>query len=448
MQTFTEILNIFINVLEKIPQNLKIMAYSLLFFLSTIEIALTIYNNIDNESFSYIKWGKIKILKIGFIMFAINRYEWILNGVKSFFMEIGSKGLGLSLKGSNYFNKPSEIYDLGIDIANHVRKAVSWKPSTYVFLILAILIAIGFFLIAIQVIICWVEFYFLTGISIVFLPFGALDITVEYYKNVFKTIMGASIKLCVFNIWVLICEKILKSLADVPKEKITFDYSLIVAGTAYILVTVLLSMPSMTTSLLTGTPTLNAGAAMSAATGAVAGLGAGMAHMYRGTKETVKGAYEGAKTGGSLGKTVGGIVGGPVGGAVIGTLGGAIGGAVKGTYAAGRYAIFKEKGKDKTNEEKPSSNRKSSNQSLAEKLAGNTDSPDNNSSSINENKSTNSKTDTINTGNNRQSQQTNNSSNTIGSTENNINTSSTNTESATKPTMNGGEIPNWAKDDY
>ena len=90
-----------------------------------MEIALTIYNNIDNENFNYIQWGKTKILKVGFIMFAIGKYEWILNGVKSFFMEIGTKGLGLPLKNSAYFNKPSEIYDLGIDIANHVREAVN-----------------------------------------------------------------------------------------------------------------------------------------------------------------------------------------------------------------------------------------------------------------------------------------------------------------------------------
>lgn len=57
---FTEILSNFIKLLEQIPGNLRTMAYSLLFSLSTIEIALTIYNNIDNENFSYIKWGKLK----------------------------------------------------------------------------------------------------------------------------------------------------------------------------------------------------------------------------------------------------------------------------------------------------------------------------------------------------------------------------------------------------
>lgn len=81
----TEILRNFIEILYKIPQNLRTMAMTLLFFLSTIEIALTIYNNIDNPQFQYLKWGKTKILKIGFIIFAIQKYESIIKAIKSFF---------------------------------------------------------------------------------------------------------------------------------------------------------------------------------------------------------------------------------------------------------------------------------------------------------------------------------------------------------------------------
>ncbi|WP_246829723.1 type IV secretion system protein [Fusobacterium sp. HMSC064B11] len=320
---------------------------TLLYFLSTIDIALTVYKNINNPDFNYVNWAKTKILKIGFIIFAIKSYEWFLSMVKSFFLSVGTKGLGISLNGNNYFNDPSVIWDKGREIGDLILDEVSGWPSTYVFILLGIITYIGFFMLSIQIIICWVEYYFLTGISIIFLPFGALDLGLEYYKNVFKTIMSCSIKLCVFNIWLLICDKLIKELLVVNRGY-ELDDALVVCGTVYILVVIMLSMPSLTSGLLTGSPTMNAGAAMAGATGAVAGMTRGMGHVYRGTKETVKGAVKGAKIGASGGSR---FLGGPgTGLGIVGSTIGGIGGAiVGGSYAGARYGVFKEKAKDKQN---------------------------------------------------------------------------------------------------
>ena len=344
---FTEILDNFIKILENIPGNLKSMSMTLLYFLSTIDIALTIYKNINNPDFNYINWAKTKILKVGFIVFAIKSYEWFLTMVKDFFISIGTKGLGLSLNSNNYFNDPSAIWDKGREIGGRVIDQLSWRPATYIFILLGLLTYIGFFLLAMRIIICWVEYYFLTGFSIVFLPFGALDLGVEYYKNVFKTIISCSIKLGVFNMWLLICDKLMKSIMVVEK-KYDLDAALVVCGTVYILVAIMLSMPSITTSLLTGSPAVNAGAAMAGATGAIAGLTRGMGHAYRGTKETVKGAVKGAKIGSSVGNGfLGGL--GTTGGIIGNTVGGFAGAIVGGSYAGARYGVFKEKAKDKQN---------------------------------------------------------------------------------------------------
>jgi hypothetical protein fuD12_02939 len=344
---FTEILDNFIKILENIPGNLKSMSMTLLYFLSTIDIALTIYKNINNPDFNYINWAKTKILKVGFIVFAIKSYEWFLTMVKDFFLSIGTKGLGLSLNSNNYFNDPSAIWDKGREIGGRVIDQLSWRPATYIFILLGLLTYIGFFLLAMRIIICWVEYYFLTGFSIVFLPFGALDLGVEYYKNVFKTIISCSIKLGVFNMWLLICDKLMKSIMVVEK-KYDLDAALVVCGTVYILVAIMLSMPSITTSLLTGSPAVNAGAAMAGATGAIAGMTRGMGHVYRGTKETVKGAVKGAKIGSSVGNGfLGGL--GTTGGIIGNTVGGFAGAIVGGSYAGARYGVFKEKAKDKQN---------------------------------------------------------------------------------------------------
>ncbi|EGQ79725.1 hypothetical protein HMPREF9094_1247 [Fusobacterium animalis ATCC 51191] len=345
---FTEILDNFIKILENVPGNLKGMCMTLLYFLSTIDIALTVYKNIDNPDFNYIKWAKMKILNVGFIILAIKSYEWLLNMVKDFFLSIGTKGLGLSLNTNNYFNDPSAIWDKGREIGGLIIDQLSWRPATYIFILLGLLTYIGFFLLAMRIIICWVEYYFLTGFSIVFLPCGVLDLGTEFYKNVFKTIMSCSIKLGVFNMWLLICDKLMKSIMTVEK-KYDLDAALVVCGTVYVLVAIMLSMPSITTGLLTGSPAVNAGAAMAAAT-------AGAANTYRGAKEIVKGAIKGAKTGAKGGATGGAFLGsiaGPggvaVGKVIGGTLGAVGGAAVGGSYSGARYAAFKEKGKNKKN---------------------------------------------------------------------------------------------------
>lgn len=350
MQTFTEVLNNFLIILEKIPKNLKPMTMTLLFFLSTIEIALTIYNNIDNPQFQYLKWGKTKILKIGFIIFAIQKYETIIKAIKSFFLEIGTKGLGLSLVSSDYFNKPSMIVDQGIELFKILIGEVSITPKTYGFLFLAIFVVIGFFIIAIQIVITWIEFYFLTGISIVFLPFGALDMTGEYYKNVFKTIMSCSIKLCVFNIWILASDKIIRNLLEYSGKNMKYEDTLIICGTTFVLVAIIQTLPSMTAGLLTGSPQMNAGVAMSAAIGAGAALATNAYHTARmggkagkelggSIKErAVQGAQKGAIHGSKLGGPAGAIVGTCVG-VGAGLVAGGIEGGLKGAYAAGKYGI-------------------------------------------------------------------------------------------------------------
>lgn len=454
---FTEILDNFIKILENVPGNLKSMCMTLLYFFSTIDIALTIYKNIDNPDFNYISWAKTKILKVGFIILAIKSYEWFLTLVKDFFLSIGTKGLGLSLSSNNYFNDPSAIWDKGREIGGLIIDQLSWRPATYIFILLGLLTYIGFFLLAMRIIICWVEYYFLTGFSIIFLPCGALELGVEYYKNVFKTIIGCSIKLGVFNMWLLICDKLMKSIM-VAEKKYDLDAALVVCGTVYVLVAIMLSMPSITTGLLTGSPAVNAGAAMTAATGA-------MGHTYRGAKETLKGAFKGGKTGANLGSSGGafvGSLGGPVGiaaGKIVGGTLGAIGGAtIGGSYAGGRYAVFKEKAKKKDDD--GNSNSSSSNNSASNNSNNGNSGNSSGNNSSNGNNSNFNNSGSNNTVTNNQSSSVNNSITPVGgvtsnpqpsvsnsnTSQNNVNSGNNNNSVANNPPDSNSSTTNNSPD--
>jgi len=386
-EILTGILRRFVIYLEDLPANLRLLAHSLLFFLLVIDIAITIYNHIDDENFSYIKWAKSKVLKVGFIIFMINKYEWVLNGVKSFFFDVAGKAIRTDLFSNNeFFENPSELYSKGADLAAYIYdEGVSWySPSSWGYIILSILIIIGFLMLAVQLIICWIEYYFLTGFSIVFLPFGVLDVGLDYYKSVFKTILSCSIKLAVMNFWLRLSTTILNDLFKLTNKNVKLELVILIFGTLYVIVAIMQFLPSMTSGLLTGTPAVNASAAVAAAKASALGTVTGAAHVYRGTKEAVKGAWEGGKTGANLGSSGGafvGSLGGSVGiatGKIVGGTLGAIGGAtIGGSYAGGRYAVFKEKAKKKDDD--GNSNSSSSNNGNSGNSSGNTSSNGNNS---------------------------------------------------------------------
>jgi len=394
-EILTGILRRFVIYLEDLPANLRLLAHSLLFFLLVIDIAITIYNHIDDENFSYIKWAKSKVLKVGFIIFMINKYEWVLNGVKSFFFDVAGKAIRTDLFSNNdFFENPSELYSKGADLAAYIYdEGVSWySPSSWGYIILSILIIIGFLMLAVQLIICWIEYYFLTGFSIVFLPFGVLDVGLDYYKSVFKTILSCSIKLAVMNFWLRLSTTILNDLFKLTNKNVKLELVILIFGTLYVIVAIMQFLPSMTSGLLTGTPAVNASAAVAAAKASALGTVTGAAHVYRGTKEAVKGAWKGGKTGANLGSSGGafvGSLGGSVGiatGKIVGGTLGAIGGAtIGGSYAGGRYAVFKEKAKKKDddgNSNSSSSNNSASNNSNngnSGNSSGNTSSNGNNS---------------------------------------------------------------------
>lgn len=344
IDVLTHILRRFVAYLELIPYNLRLFVHSTLFFLLTIDIALTIFHNLGNENFSYINWGKNKILKVGFILFIINRYEWFLAGVKNFFFYAVEKGLRVNLADAEYFEDPSSIYGQGVDLAYKIwEEGVSARPSTWIYLVFCVLIIIGFLTFAVQVILCWVEFYFLTGFSFIFLPFGVLDIGASFYKNVFLTITGATIKLAVLNFWIILSNVILRDLFKIAeKTKISFDKVSIIFGTTYVLVAVMKFIPSLTSGLLSARPELNANQAAASAKTATTDL---LKDAQNTAKSIYSGAINGAKTGSNIGATTGTIIGGPAGAAIGKVVGGAVGtvgAVVGGSYAGAKYFATKE----------------------------------------------------------------------------------------------------------
>lgn len=455
----TQILRRFTIYLQDLPYNLRLTTHTLLFFLATIDITLTIYNNIDNDSFNYIKWGRNKILKLGFILFAMNKYEWLLEGIKSFFFEVIEKGIRVSFFSSEFFENPSLLYSKGSDLANYIydKGVFFWSASSWIYIFFYFFILIGFLIMTIQLIICWVEYYFLTGISIIFLPFGILDMGLTYYKNVFNVIMSSTIKIMVMNFWLLLSSVIINDIYKITKDEITLGRVGLAFGTIYVLVAVMKFLPSMTSGLLSGRPEINAGAAMAAATSAGIGLLSKAFHTVEGTKEAAKGAYEGYQKGKVAGSMAGSYIGGLAGptgyaaGHVVGGYAGAIAGAIGGgSYSGVKYGFTKQGTSSSSknnyeNETKSNTNSSNNENKSTENVSKNTQYSETSSSSTN--------TTASSTSSSQSTTPTNNTSNTSKSTSDNnfAGVSATNNDFKMN---NTGErkvknnLPEWAKNDY
>ncbi|STO28731.1 conjugal transfer protein TrbL [Fusobacterium necrogenes] len=393
MNTLTEVLSIFLKAIINIPDNLKNISLGLLCVFTIIDITLEVFNLEETD------WNKYiikKVFRVGILIYLITNWSWLLKEVMLGFLKIGKAAINISVGNKDFIDNPSDIIDLGIDLGFKILDQGSWSaPLTYLVLgIIFLLIIIGFFFLAFSVIITSIEYYFLTGIAIIFLPFGTLKVGENYYTNVFKLVVGCGIKMCILNLIMLISQPIIDNLTmNLGNKTNNFLHA---AAVIIILAYIALQIPSMAASLMTGSPALNASAALQTGLAglrtAVAGVGAAATTIAAGA-----GAYAGAMggansmadKGGMAGSKLGGAIGGifgPGGVAVGQAIGGAFGTAVGGVAgmasgaAQGAYSsLNKNKGETKTDNKKEDNNANNkatnaNNKTTPSNTNGNTDS--------------------------------------------------------------------------
>lgn len=343
----TDILRNFLKYLVVIPGNLKVPSAAMLTLLLTFDLTLMGKKLITDENFNPLKYLINKTWQFSYILFIILNFSWLIEGIRGGFSKVASLATGLTIS-SIYLKNPSGVVDIGAKVGwGIIRKGVSANPLTWGYLFIALLVIIGFCMIAFSIVMAWIEYYFLIGISIIFIPCGILETTEGYYKNVFKTIIGCNIKLFVIEFWLYLAQPMLKELR-ITDEILNGKNITHVTITVIILGLILLSLPRLAASMLTGSPAMSAGAAMSSAIGGLTtatgiltksmkGAGSIAQTGGEGAKETAQGTLQGAKTGGNIGARLGSVLG-PVGSALGGTIGTAAGATVGGAYSGAKFA--------------------------------------------------------------------------------------------------------------
>ena len=353
----TDILEKFIAYLTVIPKNLKIPSVAMLILLLTLDLMLIGKKLITDENFNPVKYLVNKTWQFSYLIFIILNYSWLVVSIREGFKKLASLATGLTIN-STYIDDPTGIVNLGAKFAwGVISKGVGVNPITWSYLLIALLILIAFCMIAFSLVMTWIEYFFLIGISIIFVPFGILDTTEGYYKNIFKTIIGCNIKIFVMEFWLLLCEPIISNL-QVSDQIIDFYNIVPISITLLVLGLILLSLPRLASSILTGSPAMGAGQAMSSAIGGLTtatgmltksmkGVGSVAQTGGEGAKETALGSMKGAQRGGEMGAKIGSVLG-PVGTALGGAIGTAAGATVGGAYSGAKFATKKTAGAVKT----------------------------------------------------------------------------------------------------
>ena len=222
-----------------------------------------------------------RLITILVIFLFISNYDYWVNLVVN-------GGIAAGIKAStapesevlSVLKNPSLILDMPFKVLGKLWDGLSvWNPLNAAFiLLLGLLMVMAFAIVAITVVITYLEFAFAATLALILLPFAGLKQTAFIGEKVFSLVVSYAIRLMVLVFILGIGHTYFNDLGDRIQAlgevgwREAFTY--LIAGTLYLMLAI--SIPKMAAGLFSGSPSLGAGDAAMAAGGAAL-AGAGMA---------------------------------------------------------------------------------------------------------------------------------------------------------------------------
>lgn len=321
---FSGILNYFKGHLIKGGKNLMPVAISLSLLLMTIQIATTwtLYEG-QLRMFELIK----EVIRFSFILFLIYNFEYLANTFIDGWMYFGGIASGIfnfsadakAIAAHPIYN-PSHLVDVGWACISQVfakGTSLAHPINSLLILVCGIVAYIGVVFIALQVTITLLEYYMVTCLGVILLPFGLLRYTHFLYNKLIQGIFTFGIKLMVVYFIAGLGGKVLDDLGSViSKDNASADADRIVSavdedipglitpemagmitGTGisansvnfgdvlnFMLLFIIMGylvwkIPSLVAAMISGSPQMEAGAVAGAAIGFATGAVLGSAHL-------------------------------------------------------------------------------------------------------------------------------------------------------------------------
>lgn len=168
-------------------------------------------------------------------------------------------------------------------------ESIAAIPGRIIKIILALAIFIAFAFIALNVLLCFIEFYLTTALSIILLPFGVNSHTSFISQKALGAVVNFGVKLMIMIFLLGLMSTMISKMDAITNDDYGKLFEAVLQACMYAFL--IWKLPSLISGMLSGTPSMGASAAgvvQSAATAAGAGamttrfIGAGSAAAFRG----------------------------------------------------------------------------------------------------------------------------------------------------------------------
>ena len=274
--TLTTVLNTFETAFTGGYSNIYPDAMDLLSVLATLEVSVAALWWMICEENTLAELLK-KMMKIGFFIFVVTKYPYLIKCVVDGFVFIGLKagGAGTGSTAMSLIKDPSAIIKIGFDLAKPIDEAIAhYNPANFPKIILAglaeILVMLAFFSLALGIFITYLEFYLIAVLGLILIPFGTFKYTAFLAEKVFGAIISFGVRLMVLSFILTTAVPVLGSLQMAPNPDfnqvlILFLITATIAGLSW-------HASSVAGALMSGSPSLSA----SSMTSPVVAVGAGI----------------------------------------------------------------------------------------------------------------------------------------------------------------------------
>lgn len=253
-------------------------AQDLLIPLMTIDFVVAFIMQVFGFANSnYIPTVFSKLMKYGFWVWVVNNWDMLINALLS---SLTTAGASFGSLDAGIVGRPSEIIDYGFQYARQYYEVINSTPfaigtlgkSAFLW-IMAIIAMVGVFAafayIALNAFITFIEFYIISALMLLFIPFAVNDKTSRFSENAIGFIIGTGVKLmmmgAILSLTMNQTEVLGRSL------DITWESAFSAVVLAWVFAFLAVHVPELASGAMSGSPSLSGNTATASMAGAMSG---------------------------------------------------------------------------------------------------------------------------------------------------------------------------------
>lgn len=255
-------------------------AQDLLILLMTIDFVVVFIMQVFGFANSnYIPTVFSKLMKYGFWVWVVNNWDMLINALLS---SLTTAGASFGSLDAGIVGRPSEIIDYGFQYARQYYEVINSTPfaigtlgkSAFLW-IMAIIAMVGVFAafayIALNAFITFIEFYIISALMLLFIPFAVNDKTSRFSENAIGFIIGTGVKLMMMGAILSLTINQTEVLGKSFNGTITWESAFSAVVLAWVFAFLSVHVPELASGAMSGSPSLSGNTATASMAGAMSG---------------------------------------------------------------------------------------------------------------------------------------------------------------------------------